>query len=94
MANKGYAGSNEGRRAESGEREPKGDDKADRSGERKGKTVNGVGMGMADKTGADETGKGRSGMGGVDRGEYNSGRTEGSCYNHKRLSHPQGNKGS
>jgi hypothetical protein len=55
----------------SGEMMPKGSDKADSSGERKGKLVGGVAMGKEDKT---------AGM----EGEFNTGRTAGVCYTHKR----------
>ena len=54
----------------SGEREPKGVDKADRSGERRERMVGGVAMGKEDKTGADK--------------QFNTGRTEGICYTHTR----------
>ena len=45
---------------------PKGATSSDRSGERTGKTVNSVGMGMEDKTGADKL--------------FNTGKTDGICY--------------
>jgi hypothetical protein len=49
---------------------PKGADKADMSGQRMGKIVNGVAMGLEDSTGKD--------------GLFNTGRTEGICYEHTR----------
>ena len=55
----------------SGEKMPKGVLSGDTSGERKGKIVGGVAMGKEDKT---------SGM----EGEFNTGRTAGVCYEHKR----------
>ena len=54
-----------------GEKVPMGALSSDTSGERKGKIVGGVGMGKEDKT---------SGM----EGEFNTGRTAGICYEHKR----------
>jgi hypothetical protein len=45
---------------------PKGADKSDNSGNRMGKVVGGVGMGMEDKTGADK--------------QFNTGKTAGVCY--------------
>lgn len=54
-----------------GEKVPMGALSSDTSGERKGKIVGGVGMGKEDKT---------SGM----EGEFNTGRTSGICYEHKR----------
>jgi hypothetical protein len=50
---------------------PKGVLSSDTSGERKGKIVGGVGMGKEDKT---------AGM----EGEFNTGRTAGTCYTHDR----------
>jgi hypothetical protein len=50
---------------------PKGVLSSDTSGERKGKIVGGVAMGKEDKT---------MGM----EGEFNTGRTAGVCYEHKR----------
>ena len=76
MANKGYAGSNEGERAESGEKEPKGAASSDRSGTKSRGIVNGVGMGKADGTGRSNGGK--------EKGEYNTGRSESTCYSHKK----------
>lgn len=55
----------------SGEKIPMGALSSDTSGERKGKIVGGVAMGKEDKT---------SGM----EGEFNTGRTSGICYEHKR----------
>jgi hypothetical protein len=49
---------------------PKGADKADMSGERMGKLVNGVAMGKEDMVGKD--------------GLFNTGRTAGVCYEHTR----------
>lgn len=89
MANKGYPKANEGERGESGEKTPKGATRADTSGQRKGKTIAGVGIGMADKGGNAVQGVGRGGMGGKEQGEFNSGRSEGNCYNHQRVKHTQ-----
>jgi len=49
---------------------PKGATSSDRSGERKGKIVGGVAMGMEDKTGADKL--------------FNTGKTDGICYTKTR----------
>ena len=55
----------------SGEKEPKGATSSDRSGERKAKSMrNGVAMGKEDAIGSDK--------------EFNTGRTEGICYEHKK----------
>lgn len=54
-----------------GEKIPMGALSSDTTGERKGKIVGGVAMGKEDKT---------SGM----EGEFNTGRTSGVCYEHKR----------
>lgn len=89
MANKGYPGANEGQRHESGEREPKGDTSSDKTGTKSERKIIGVGIGQRDKQGTQVGGVGRSGMGGKEKGEYNSGRSEGVCYTHKRISHPQ-----
>lgn len=70
-------GTDRGERGESGEKEPKGVDKADSSGERHGKVINGIGMGEADGL------KGRS-AGSKEMGEFNTGRTSGVCYKHTR----------
>lgn len=50
----------------SGEKVPKGVLSSDTSGERMGKIVGGVAMGMEDKTGADK--------------QFNTGKTSGICY--------------
>lgn len=76
MANKGYPGANEGTRDESGEKEPSKARSSDSSGERHGKTVNGVGLGKEDATGRKN--------GGPERGEYNTGRSESVCYTHTK----------
>ena len=55
----------------SGEKVPMGALSSDTTGERKGKLVGGVAMGKEDKT---------AGM----EGEFNTGRTAGVCYEHKR----------
>ena len=55
----------------SGEKVPMGALSSDTTGERKGKIVGGVAMGKEDKT---------AGM----EGEFNTGRTSGVCYEHKR----------
>ena len=54
----------------SGEVEPKGVDSSDSTGERTGKIVGGVAMGMEDETGSDKL--------------FNTGRTAGVCYTHTR----------
>ena len=55
----------------SGEKEPKGATSSDRSGERKAKYMRGgVAMGKEDAIGSDK--------------EFNTGRTEGICYEHKK----------
>lgn len=77
--NKGYPGANEGMRHESGEKEPKGEKASDSGGERHEGMINGVGMGKMDKTGRSN--------GGAEKGEYNSGRSESTCYTHKRNSY-------
>lgn len=89
MANMKQPGTDYGSRSETGEREPKGDTSSDRSGERSGRKIIGVGIGERDKQGTQEGGVGRSGMGSKDKGEYNTGRSESVCYNHKRIKHPQ-----
>jgi hypothetical protein len=89
MPNKGYPGANEGERAETGEKEPKGAKSSDPSGTKSKGKINGVGIGQADKAGNSVQGVGRSGMGAKEHGEYNTGRSESTCYNHKRVSHPQ-----
>ena len=54
-----------------GEKEPKGATSSDRSGERKAKSMRGgVAMGKEDAIGSDK--------------EFNTGRTEGICYEHKK----------
>jgi len=67
-------GMDKGDRHESGEREPKHDKGSDSSGERKEGLINGIGMGMADKTGRSNGGK--------EKGEWNGGRKEGNAYSH------------
>ena len=54
---------------------PKGADMADSSGERRGKIVGGVAMGKEDMTGSNK--------------EFNTGKTSGICYEHKRSSYGQ-----
>lgn len=54
-----------------GAKAPKGADSSDRTGERSEKMRGGVAMGKEDKT---------AGM----EGEFNTGRTSGICYTHKR----------
>ena len=73
--NKGYPGANEGRRGESGEKLPKAKS-SDGSGEKSSRLTNGVGMGKADATGRSSGGK--------ERGEMNTGRSESTCYTHKK----------
>ena len=58
----------------SGEKEPKGATSSDRSGERKAKSMRGgVAMGKEDAIGSDK--------------EFNTGRTAGVCYEHKRTAY-------
>ena len=60
-----------GAKGASGEIEPKGATSSDRSGERKAKSMRGgVAMGKEDAIGSDK--------------EFNTGRTEGICYEHKK----------
>jgi hypothetical protein len=54
---------------------PKGATSSDMSGERRGKIVGGVAMGKEDDVGMDK--------------EFNTGRTAGVCYTHKRASYGQ-----
>ena len=63
--------SNKGMPSTTGAKPPSGATSSDMSGERKGKIVGGVAMGKEDKT---------AGM----EGEFNTGRTAGTCYEHKR----------
>ena len=76
MPKMAYPGASEGERAETGEKEPKGAKSSDRTGTKSKGTVNGVGMGKADATGRSNGGK--------EKGEYNSGRSESTCYTHKK----------
>ena len=57
----------------SGAKAPAGASASDSSGERRGKIVNGVGMGKADGMGADH--------------KYDGGRAKGVCYTHGRASY-------
>ena len=59
-----------GTKGVSGETMPKGVDSSDNTGERMGKIVGGVAIGMEDETGADKL--------------FNTGRTAGVCYTHTR----------
>lgn len=67
----GKMDSNKGVPSTTGAKAPKGASSSDMSGERMGKIVGGVAMGKEDKT---------AGM----EGEFNTGRTAGVCYTHKR----------
>lgn len=85
-------GTTYGERGESGEKEPKNVEASDRSGERKGRIIGGVGIGKADQKGSVEDGIGRSGMGSHDgrMGEFKGGnKGEVNVYSHKRLPHDQ-----
>ena len=53
-----------------GAKAPAGATSSDKTGERMGKTTNGVGMGMEDACGKDK--------------KFDTGRTAGICYEHKR----------
>jgi hypothetical protein len=79
-----------GTKHETGEKEPKGSTSSDKSGEKSTRKKNGVAMGKADKGGSQEGGVGRSGTGGKEHGEFNSGKSESDCYSHKRVKHEQG----
>lgn len=57
---------------------PKGASKADMSGERKGRIVGGVAEGKEDAIGSDH--------------QYNTGRTKGICYEHKREAYAKEDK--
>lgn len=74
------SGTDYGRKGEAGEREPKGATSSDNRSERHAKVKNGVGMGKEDD--------GRA-AGGPERGEFNTGRSESTCYSHKRIPHEQ-----
>ena len=78
-------------RAETGEKLPKKATSSDSSGTKGGSVTNGVKLGQADKKGNMEGGEGRSGIGAQEglKGEFNSGSSESTCYNHKRLPHTQ-----
>ena len=69
----GKMDSEKGTKGLTGEKLPKGAQKADMSGERRGKIVGGVAQGKEDATGADK--------------QYNTGKTEGVCYEHKRTAY-------
>ena len=71
----GKMDSMKGVKSTTGATPPKGASKADMSGERMGKIVGGVAMGKEDDVGSDK--------------EFNTGRTEGVCYTHKRASYGQ-----
>jgi hypothetical protein len=66
----GKMDSMKGVKSTTGATPPKGATSSDMSGERKGKMVGGVAMGMEDATGADK--------------QFNTGRTPGICYTHTR----------
>jgi hypothetical protein len=66
----GKMDSSKGAKGASGEKLPKGATASDMSGERKGKLVGGVAMGMEDATGADK--------------KFDGGRSSGVCYTHTR----------
>jgi len=78
MAKEGQPKTDYGEKGETGEKEPAGAKSSDSGGERKRGIVNGVAMGMEDKTGRKNGGK--------DMGEYNEGRqSDGSvCYQPER----------
>jgi hypothetical protein len=66
----GKMDSNKGAKGATGEKLPKGATASDMSGERKGKLVGGVAMGMEDATGADK--------------KFDGGKSSGICYTHTR----------
>ncbi len=79
-------GTDYGTKGETGEKLPKAG-KADLSGERSEKKINGVGMGKEDATGERNAGS-------KETGEYNTGRSEGVCYSHNRKAyHTEDTKG-
>jgi hypothetical protein len=79
-----------GERGETGEKMPAGVKSSDSGGEKSGSMKGGVAMGKADGSGSQEGSVGRKGFGQQpDRGEFNTGRSESTCYNHKRLKHTQ-----
>ena len=63
-------GTDMGERGETGEKIPGGAKSKDGSGERSGRINGGVGMGTKDATGTN--------------GQFNTGRTSGTCYTHKK----------
>ena len=65
-------------RSKTGAKLPAGVEASDKSGERSGRKVGGVAMGKEDEIGADK--------------EFNTGRTEGICYDHKRNSYGKEDK--
>ena len=69
----GKMDSSKGAKGASGEKLPKGATASDMSGERNGKLVGGVAMGMEDATGADK--------------KFDGGRSSGICYTHTRSSY-------
>jgi len=71
----GKMDSNKGVKSMTGATPPKGADMADSTGERRGKIVGGVAMGKEDAVGMDK--------------EFNTGRTQGICYTHKRATYGQ-----
>ena len=77
-------GTDFGERGETGEREPKGAKSSDSSGEKGGRMINGIGMGQKDATGRSN--------GGHDKGEFNTGRSEGVCYAHTRKAYQREDK--
>lgn len=66
----GKMDSSKGVKSTTGATPPKSATSSDMTGERKERMVNGVAMGMEDKTGADK--------------QFNTGRTSGICYTHVR----------
>lgn len=75
MAKMSQPGTDKGLKGETGEKYPAAK-ASDAGGERAEGKTNGVGMGKAD-------GAGRA-SGGKERGEYNTGRSESTCYTHKK----------
>ena len=93
MAKLNQPGTDYGTKGETGEKLRKGVTSSDMTGQRKAPLNGGVGMGKADKLGNMEGAAGRaaSDMGKQEGhcGEFNSGKSESTCYDHKRLSHAQ-----
>lgn len=91
MAKFNQPGTDKGTRGETGEKISSKASASDRSGERSASIKNGVGLGKADKSGVALHGIGRGNMGANDglTGEFNTGKSDGVSYEHKRQPHDQ-----